>query len=66
MGLISDMKQLVKSNITAETEDAKKDTIVAGTILNVPANHQHIVFGSLTIAGALVVDGTLRVSAWPS
>lgn len=66
MGLISDMKQLVKANITAATEDAKKDTIVAGAILSVPANHQHIVFGSLTIAGLLVVDGTLRVSAWPS
>jgi len=66
MGLISDMKQLVKSNINAETEDATKDTIVAGTILTVPTNHQHIVFGSLTIAGTLIVDGTLRVSAWPS
>lgn len=66
MSVISQMKALVKSNITAETEDAKKDTIIAGTILTVPANHQHIVFGSLTIAGSLVVDGTLRVSAWPS
>lgn len=66
MGLISEMKQLVKSNITAETEDATKDTIVAGTILSVPANHQHIVFGSLTIAGSLVIDGALRVSAWPA
>ena len=66
MGLISNMKQLVKAGISAETEDATVDEVAAGTILSVPEDSQHVVFGSLTVNGIVEVFGELRVAAWPS
>ena len=66
MGLIGQMKQLVKENVSAETEDANISTIVAGVFREVLVNYQQINYGSLIVNGSMVVNGILIVDALPT
>lgn len=41
-------------------------TIAANRRETIPADHQLVVFGTLTVSGHLTVNGTLRVAALPA
>jgi len=47
-------------------EDSIMSTIPAGFNRSVKSGHQQVVYGSLIVSGSIIVDGILRVYAWPS
>ena len=66
MGLISDMKQLVKAGVTAKNEDAVQNTIPAGFFKGVRSGYQEIIYGAFIVNGSMVVDGILVADAMPT
>lgn len=66
MGLISDMKQMVKAGVTAKNEDAVLSTIPAGYYRGVAAGFQEIIYGVLSVNGSMDVDGILIADAMPT
>ena len=66
MGLISNMKQMVKGNLKLETEDANMITIPAGTNREVLVGYQEVLYGEFVVNGAMIVGGLLIVDAVPT
>ena len=66
MGLISNMKQLVKGNMSHETEDANMMTIPAGTNREILVGYQEVLYGELVVNGAMIVGGLLIVDVVPT
>ena len=66
MGLISNMKQIVKAGVSAETEDANMITIPAGTNREILAGYQEVLYGAFEVSGAMVVSGLLIVDVVPT
>ena len=66
MGLIGQMKQMVKGGSTAANEDAMQSTIPAGTARTVEASFQLMLYGVYTVNGSMNVDGLMVVDALPT
>lgn len=66
MGLISDLKQMIKQGNTAANEDAVQSTIPAGSFREVAAGYQEVIYGAFIVNGSMEVNGLLIADAIPT
>ena len=63
---IGEMKDLLRSSGGGTAEDSTLSTVPVGSVVDVPAGSQQVMYGDLIVNGSYVVEGILVVDAWPT